>query len=206
MEEERNVYKASKAKGKSHALELLGESIDETCARPFKTTVLGEFKDNPHQHWELAHTIGDPPPQLTHIARPPGNPPLDWWDNVSTDNLITRTHATNNVQLTEPAPPQHQQCDTQAGDHMVRKPTRQLPSPTRGIMHTTPEQFNSTARARKVAWAFPVATAAWHPHGCLAATTASKHTHTIEPTALLLVIATTAPPALAWQHTLVAQT
>ena len=89
---------------------------------------------------------------------------------------------------------------------MVRKPTWQLPSPTRGITHTTPNQFDSTARARTVAWTFLVANAARHPHGCLAATTATKHTRTIKPIAPPLVIATTAPPALAQQHTLVAQT
>jgi hypothetical protein len=60
MEEERNACKASIATGKSHALELLGESIDETCARPVKTMVLGALKDDPHQHWEPAHTIAIP--------------------------------------------------------------------------------------------------------------------------------------------------
>ncbi len=120
--------------------------------------------------------------------------------------MITRTHATNEVQRTERALPQHWQCDMQAGDHMVRKPTRQLPSPTRGITHTTPKQFDSTAQAQTVAWAFPVTTGAQHPHGRSAATTASKHTCTIEPIAPPLVIATTAPPALAQQHTSVAQT
>jgi hypothetical protein len=152
------------------------------------------------------HTIDNLPPQLTHIARPPGNRPLDWLNNVSTDNLITRTHATNEAQPTEPALPQHQQCDTQAGDHMVGKPTRQLPSSTCGNTHTTPEQFDCTAWAQTVVWAFPVVTAAQHPLGCSAATTASKHTHTIKPIAPLLVIATTDPPALARQYTLVAQT
>jgi hypothetical protein len=48
MEEKRIVHKASVAKGKSHALELLGESIDETCACPIKKNGFGGTERHPH--------------------------------------------------------------------------------------------------------------------------------------------------------------
>jgi hypothetical protein len=76
-EDSKNVRKASVLKGKSHALELLGESIGKTCACPIEAMVLGVLGHNPPQHWESKHTIGNAPLLLTHIARLPGNPPLN---------------------------------------------------------------------------------------------------------------------------------
>jgi hypothetical protein len=110
----------------------------------------------------------------------------------STNGLIARTQATNKAQTMEPAQPQHQQRRPQAGEHIARNPTRQLPSPTSGITHTLLELINSTTRTWNVYWSTPVATA-------------TDHTHLIKLVSPPQVIATMAPTALAQQHTLVAQ-
>jgi hypothetical protein len=47
MENAKNVCKAGILKGKSHALELLGESNGETCACPVKATVFEALGNNP---------------------------------------------------------------------------------------------------------------------------------------------------------------
>jgi hypothetical protein len=59
-------------------------------------------------------------------------------------------------------------------------------------MHTIPKKMDNTTRTRNVSWSAPVATA-------------SDYTCVIKPIAPPQVIATTAPPVLTWQHTLVAR-
>jgi hypothetical protein len=87
---------------------------------------------------------------------------------------------------------QHQRRQPQAGEQISRKPTWHFPSPTSGIMHTLPKQIDSTTWTWNFSWSTLVATAADHTRG-------------IKPLTLPQVIAATAPPALARQHTSVAR-
>jgi hypothetical protein len=192
-EDARNAHEASVSKGKSHALEILCESIGKTRPCPIKATIFGASNNNPTQQLEPKHTIGDPPPQLMHMERPPGNPPLNWSDNISTNDSVARTQGTNKVQTMEPAQPKHLQRQPQAGENIAGNPTWQLPRPTSSIMHTLLEQIDSTTGTRNIYWSALVATA-------------TDHTRVIEPVTPPQVIATMAPPALGTQATNEAQT
>jgi hypothetical protein len=120
------VCKASVLTGKSHALELLGESLDTNCANPIKAIDIRASGDQAPQQWETKHTTGNVLPPLMHIARLPGNPPLTWYNPITANGPTARDYANNKVQpmatITSIAPP--------AGKKpYCREPTPATPEP-----------------------------------------------------------------------------